>query len=176
MTKRRKPTVSDLELPAAVLATPEFKQWFEDLLQALLPQTRQIVATGEEHKPMLFIVSHDGQIAIQTVHPFDSIEDKERTVFLQRFLANKQEMIAGVVFVCEAWAATVDSYPTGSISQHPNRTEVIQFSAMRGGEQLIASYPIKRPGNILAEDEGKLIDPVDLGAEGRFVLNRNVRH
>src|SRR5215475_10022849 len=89
----------------ATEATPEFLAWFRKALSMLLPQTAQIVKTGQDHMPAMFAFPSDEDVMpaiIPVPQFFMSNTGKDMVSLLHREIAN-DDMVYAVILLTEAW-------------------------------------------------------------------------
>jgi hypothetical protein len=155
----------------------------------LKKQTENIVKSGEQHHPALFVFERQSpededtqRVAIVPV-PMTDPDSKQRAFDLIHYAAS-HEQVEGVIFVVESWVKHIDGPdpatrydPHKSLEHDPERKEAIVFNAQKGTMQLIAQYLIDRTDNTLCEPP-LIIDPMgdSEGAKGRMVYHKPQEH
>ena len=164
-------------------ADKEFRRWFEVQLKGYLVIAGKIVATGEEHVPLMFAYPADKRespVLMPVGTMPDLMEDKDRLARFHRFVA-RAPFVYACVLIMEAWTLltdrdkNLDEQLGKSIADHPERTEAIIVNAIHDRQQLFAMVPIDRVNKKLKEP--KIIDPFkDMAMEGRMILNVPTKH
>jgi hypothetical protein len=152
-------------------ATKEFIEWLRKNVGELIPMTKKVVESGEQHVPALFVFPKDDVISVQ-IMPMDPFfaagtEGKDLVSMLHKQVG-EDEQVECAVLVVEAYivTATIKDQPISpvvdmkvSVADHPQRREAITFNAINHGMQLIATYIIKRPENTINDTWDHLMDP-----------------
>jgi hypothetical protein len=151
-------------------ATKEFVEWLRKNIGELIPMTRKVVASGEQHVPALFVFPKDKEISVQIMSmvPFFDMGGggKNLAAMLHQQVGEDDEVECAVL-VTEAYviAAKIDDPRAKeidmrqTIENHPLRQEAVVFNAVNHGMQLIATYIIERPANTIADTWDHLMDP-----------------
>lgn len=150
-------------------ASPEFVAWFKEHVGLLVTKAREIVKSGEQHCPALFVYPNDinESVAIIPVGQFfsGSTVGKDISAMLHQEIA-QDTMVRCVIAVNETWVLggklgeLKDVDFSKGIEEHPQRREAITFNAIQKGMQLIASYMIKRNPDDLEEEPYNIVDPI----------------
>jgi hypothetical protein len=177
-------------------ATPEFIEWFRKTIATILPQTAEIVKTGEMHTPAYFVYPEDADTMPAIVpipHFFANTYGKDVAGLLHTEMAN-DPMVFAVFMINEAWVKvnikhSDKSQPLAEMMKHgiendADTQEAIVFNCQRKGMQLLATYLIKRPENELVtppriiidtnagiiEEDGVAQDPKHVASYGRMMV------
>lgn len=158
-------------------ATDEFRKWFDQFLAKWKDFVVERLAEGKGIESHMMVVKKDGLDLANGYAfipcPFTSPTSKAIVFDLQKTLAREIELVDAVVVVTEAWMLSSDSIEgtkeeraakmeelqkRGSIHDHPDRTECVIWSAMRGTQQLMATAPIDVDASLseLDMDSGRL--------------------
>lgn len=181
------------------IASPEFIAWVKEELAVLTSKTREIIASGEQHVPALFVYPMDPKVSVSVIPVqqfFNSNRGKDIVNYLHRQIAD-DELVKCVILCTETWLLTAradsisgvaDVDMTKSIADHPDRKEAIMFNCIQKGMQLLATYIIKRPDNTIADQPDSLLDPLVgviagphrgegiLGTSGRMIIPPDIKH
>jgi hypothetical protein len=182
-----------------VPATDEGRMYFEATVEKLLPQTRKVVASGEEHVPTLFIYSNPKalkgdtkeRVAVVPITQFTSGTHKDVVAGLHRYIASAP-FVRAVIFLVETWTlaqTAPEGEPhkmpeafNGSIADHPDRREAVMYNMLYHDDndhlqQMLRMYT--KRGRELSDEDVMTIDPTGGpggGAmHGRFV-HENEEH
>ena len=162
-------------------ADDDFRAWFGEMIDCLRPKIESIVATGEEHVPVMFVFEKTnsviGRVGIIPV-AMDGLEGKERA-FAGLWLAAEQPFVEGVILLTESWMklANPDKVDrTKSLADDPDRQEAIVLNAMRRNMQLLAYMMIDRTTNTVGDPQ--VVDPMapDETMVGRMIYNKPTEH
>lgn len=155
----------------------DFRQWFEARLVALHAWAAGIVTQGGEVHPAIIVIRDDGEIAYMPLS-FDTIADKNIAAALHRMTASLPMGRDGAIMVSEAWIAPgtaddpeLERIKREGIADHPQRREIVMWSALRGERQLLAMARIDRAANRLQPFE--IIDPRREMLSGRMVADEH---
>lgn len=159
----------------------------ERVFEALFPASVDVVASGDEHVPMLAVLREREGFSFMDVAGLP----KEALAELHRVSSVLPGVVASAL-IMEAWsyrgdarsekdAARLKALTAGAIevADLRERTEVLIFNIRAGGAQRLAMCPIERPANVLRR--GDLIDPTSPGPggytslAGRFVGDGRAR-
>jgi hypothetical protein len=134
----------------------------------------EVVAHGEEHRPMLLAESTDGKTALL---PLDGL-DKNIIAQLHRMMAEREDVRAAAL-VMEAWmhvtkpgeedSGIEKALESGNlnISDLPGKEEAIIINIRAGGRQFLAACKIDRASNKL--ERGELVEN---GKDGNVLSGR----
>jgi hypothetical protein len=156
-----------------IRATPaddDFREWFIKMVNMLKGMSEKIIITGEQHMPMLYAFEHDGHSLIIAIPEIAGTDDKDVVAMLHKQMGKDTARFAGVIFLIEAWAAYLtpaELKAVGSVKNHPDRREILQFNGIRGTMQLMADFSIDRETRTLGPMN--LRDP-STGSTGRFIV------
>lgn len=170
----------------ASIATAEFKAWMDKMLQVAMPTAAELIDDGHEVSPHIMVFDHEWNMAYVAVRMND-INDKNVTAALHRHLSTRPGLVAGAVLVSETWQLSVPKTTSEEdkaalsrmrrseegISEHPDRTEAMMWSALRGDMQLLAFAPIKTNKKTGKRYLGKptILDVADHAVDGRMVAD-----
>lgn len=124
-------------------ATDQFKAWFDEKLEVLLPVAETIVKV-EEHAPILRVYMKSGTVGTYLVPQLDSAEAKDIAALLHRESADIPDVEASM-FLCEAWTVRqgTDNKPlTGGLAEHPDRQEALMINCIMRNMRLVATVEI----------------------------------
>jgi hypothetical protein len=152
-------------------ASAEFRQWFEDRIKALEIPAREIIASGQDHQPMIFAHSTDGQVAALPLD-FKDEDAKDFAAFVHRKLA-ADDYVYAAIMITEAWAAIEDGSKLMP-SERKDRREILMFNALRRNQQLLAIYDIDRKAKTLKL--AHITDPFGGPTGGRMILSQPTKH
>jgi hypothetical protein len=133
----------------------------EEVYSRLFQGAREIVATGQEHAPILIIENEYGPPVILGGHEF---ENKDHIAYAHRQAVTVPGVTAAAL-IMEAWVYAgndekiIDALTHRKLSVHdlPEKTEALIFNIRAEGEQYIAMCKIDRTTRSL--EHGKLFDP-----------------
>lgn len=145
----------------------------ELLYDSAFVKAADIVATGQEHQPILLV--GDG---LGTMNVFGLAELSKEAITL----VHQRAAQAGVaLLIMEAWVAKIDKgdydesgeYTGPRPSEHPDRTEAVIFNVLTPTSQALAICPIDRTTNTLKKEPLQWLDEMASGEkmEGNMVRN-----
>jgi len=159
-------------------ADEEFRAWVRSKIEGMLHLTEGIVASGEEHVPLLLIFERgSGRVAMNPLSLASSAE--KRSAFALHRMMALHPACEGAIMITESWDLVLrpeEVEPTGSIEHDPRRREVMVFNALRGTEtgtmQIMTIYRILRDdGGARMDRSPRVFDPHVEMAHGRFVVS-----
>lgn len=145
----------------------------ESVYDRLFEKASEIVASGEEHQPILIIIHDDGSFEAVPVILADM--PPEVWHFAQRKTAEK---FGAAVLITEAWTLETmgklnenGEYDGPMPSEHPDRKEAVMFNVLTPTRQALATCPIDRATNTLEKRPLQWLDQLPEGAHigGRMV-------
>lgn len=175
----------------ATPADAEFKKWFDDYLAEWRGFVESNLADGVDPVIMIVKKMQPGEtkptIAV-SLCPMETPAQRSAVFKVQQVVARELELVEAVVVTSEAWSVELDlkdlpedqreaklaeARKQGSLADHPGRTEIVIWNAMRGTQQLLAHADI-----VIGEDGTKrlgktdIVDPTTDGKHtGRMVLS-----
>ena len=151
-----------MDIPTVDIAT--LPNNVQNIFAWLHHSTKTIVEQGDEVTPILFADIGGGQITYTPLTEMMTDGAKKDIVAqLIEDMAHK-EGVKFVAFVSEAWALRMNGgEEPDSISDHPNRTEIVMYNVRIGNQQFMASADISRDPNVLGS-----LQVTALELKGRF--------
>jgi len=154
----------------------------KELAVAMARQMKQIIESGRQADPVLFVHNLDDQVALIDLEFPDELH-KNMAAHAMRMLAKIPE-VDYVLFLSEYWMATIDREKDGDIDlsqgvrNYPGRTEAIVASIFRKNSKPdVGSWPFLRDAYGKAVFSEKLEWFPDTGSfEGRFVQGGEKPH
>ena len=166
------------------------RAYFEQKVDQLLVKTKEIIASGEEHVPTLFIYSNARvigeveKVAIVPIQQFTNSTHKDVVAGLHRYLASAP-FVRAVIFLVETWTLAQsgdkdDKMPEafkGSIANHPDRREAVMFNMLYHDDadnlqQMLRMYT--KRGKELSDEDVMTIDPTGNTPDGGLMTGRFV--
>lgn len=124
-------------------------QDLKDFDTTIFQAASAIVASGEQHRPLVILMMTDGSTQIiDCTHAFSDESGKDAVARLIDMLSKRDE-VSCVAFVSEAWMVVEPKLRGGRFprpSTHPERVEcvVVSFS-LANGKRAISLHTIRRP-------------------------------
>lgn len=154
----------------AQVASQEFKDWFSAKLPGLKILAETILQEGQQHAPLLLVVSDDEQakVGIVPMHIFFNLGTTGKDLAAQLHIetAHKTDVRCAIM-VNEVWTLSqpvtkeemgkIRADMTKSLEHHPDRAEAILWNCRSHDYQLLAMATIDRKTNRLGEI--KVTDP-----------------
>ena len=144
----------------------------EELYNFIHMGAKLIIEDGQEHVPMLFVLTNKGEIGISDAPTIP----KDVFIDLLDAIVKKHEFRA-IVAVNEAWVGgqpvdNVEEYPYASVADDPDRKEGLIVNILTHGRQALMTCAIDRQARTLSKPEFKWLDQRPGEISGRFVREK----